>query len=112
MKAIEDVKKDSYMVGQPADKKHDNIGENYLPIALPLLVTGGGDGLRKEEIKDGNDGKRNKKAQHDGDELHSNQPLFEALLWIDRTAIGFIVRRDRLEIIGVWERCREGKKPH
>jgi len=112
MKAVEDVKQDSYMVGQPADQKHDNVGENDLPVALPLLVTGGRDGLRKEEIKESNDGKRDKKAQHNGDELHANQPLFEALLWIDRTAIGFIVGRDSLEIIGVWERRREGKEPH
>lgn len=103
MKAIEDVKQDSYVVGQPADEKHNNIGENDLPIALPLLVTRSGDGLCKEEIEDSNDGKRDKKAQHNGDEFHANQPLFEALLWVDRTAIGFVVGGNSLEIISVWE---------
>lgn len=41
MKAIEDVKKDSRVVGQPADEKHNHVGENDLPAALPLLVAGG-----------------------------------------------------------------------
>lgn len=112
MKAVKDVKQDSYMVGQPADEEHDNVRENDLPIALPLLVTGGGDGLRKEEIEKSDNGKRYKKAQHDRNELHANQPLFEALLWIDGTTIGFIVGIDCLEIIGVWQRHGEGKEPH
>lgn len=112
MKAVEDVEKDSCMVGQPADKKHHDIGEDDLPAALPLLVAGGRDGLRKEEVKESNDWKRDKEAQNNRDELHANQPLFEALLGIRGAAVGLVAGRDCLKEIGVWQRCRKGKKPH
>lgn len=108
----EEIKQDNDMVWQPTNKKHNNVGENNSSIALPFLVIGSRNGPCQKTIENSDDRKGNDKTQDDRAQLDASQPLPSILLWVDRTAVCFIVGQNSLQVICIRKSREEGKKPH
>lgn len=111
VKGKEEIKQDDDMVWQPANKKHNDVGENNSPIALPFLVIIGRYGPGQKAIENSDDRKGNDKTENNRAQFHASQPLLGIFLWIDRPTVGFIVGRNSLQVIGIRKRHKEGKKP-